>query len=125
MTDAKDTPKYQSCVGSGFCCKQRPCPYGEAAPDTGWCIHLAPWEGDDLGVPRYRCGRYEYIKTQRGWEYIPAFGAGCSSAINTDRDLVVLALRRRDGPGDLKRSTELLLELFPPAQRGTTRPQKP
>lgn len=112
-------------MGSGFCCKQRPCPYGEAAPDTGWCIHLVPWEGDTLGVPRYRCGRYDFIKTQPGWEYIPAFGFGCSSTLNRDRDSVVLALRRRDGPGVLKTSDELMREIFGGSPRRSTHPQKP
>src|SRR5262245_40470881 len=117
--------KYDPCVGSGFCCKKSPCPHGERAPDTGWCIHLTPWEGDDLGVPRYRCGRYEYIRTQPGWELCPAFGAGCSSPLfNRDRDLVVLALRRRDGPGGPKFGHELLRAAF---GRGDAapKPQKP
>jgi hypothetical protein len=82
------------CVGSGFCCKQAPCPYGERAPGTGWCIHLAPWQDDHLPLPRYRCGRYEYIRQQPGSEWVPAFGAGCSSPLfNSDRDRIVRALK--------------------------------
>lgn len=87
----------RACVGSGFCCKKAPCPYGERDRETGWCVHLTPWGGDDLEVPRYRCGRYEFIRSQPGWQYMPAFGAGCSSTLfNEDRDRVLTALVKRD-----------------------------
>lgn len=90
MTDSR------ACVGSGYCCKKAPCPYGARHPDTGWCIRLVPWEGDDIGVQRYRCGLYEYISKQPGSDMIPAFGAGCSSPLfNDDRDRVLVALRRK------------------------------
>ena len=114
-------PKYQPCVGSGFCCKRSPCPYGEPAPDTGWCIHLTPWEGDTLESPRYRCGRYEYIKDQPFANSVPAFGGGCCSTINEDRDRIVLELRRRDGPGVLRTSGELLADIF----SGARLPKRP
>lgn len=87
------------CVGSGFCCKQAPCAYGERDSASGWCIHLVPWEGDDLGVPRYRCGRYEYIRKQPGSEWMPAFDAGCGSTLfNRDRERVLAALSKRSLP---------------------------
>jgi hypothetical protein len=94
-------PVDRPCVGSGFCCKKVPCPYGSRDPSTSWCIHLIPWEGDDLGVPRYRCGRYEYIVKQPGAEWIPAFGAGCCAPLfNEDRSRIVKAIRLRRGPDD-------------------------
>jgi hypothetical protein len=98
FTVPNDLPT-RPCVGSGFCCKEAPCPYGSQDPSSGWCIHLVPWEGDDLDVPRYRCGRYEFIRTQPGWEMVPAFGGGCGSTLfNRDRDRIVSALRLRRGP---------------------------
>lgn len=113
----------EPCVGSGFCCKKVPCPYGERDPATGWCIHLEPWKDDTLDVPRYRCGRYEFIQTQPGSEWIPAFGAGCcSSLFNEDRDRIVIELRRRGDPG----APKLGAELFTAALQGRlpTRPRK-
>lgn len=87
------------CVGSGFCCKLAPCGYGKRDPETGWCTHLVPWAGDDLGVPRYRCGRYEYIITQPGWQMMPAFGGGCSSPLfNRERERILEAKARRSLP---------------------------
>lgn len=85
------------CVGSGFCCKKAPCPYGERDPETGWCVHLVAWPDNDLPVPRYRCGRYEFIREQPFADIVPAFGGGCSSTLfNRDRERVLFALKRRD-----------------------------
>lgn len=77
--------------------------------------------GRHTRVPRYRCGRYEYIKDQPFADMVPAFGGGCCSTINEDRDLIVLALRRRDGPGFLRTSGELLAEIF----SGARLPKRP
>jgi len=86
----------QPCVGSGFCCKKTPCPYGAPDPVTGGCVHLVPWEDDDLEAPRYRCGRYEFIVQQPGAKFVPAFGAGCCMPLFNDaRDEVLRALVRR------------------------------
>jgi len=93
--DAGDPPA-RSCVGSGFCCKVAPCPFGAVDDATGWCTHLIPWPNDDLGVPRYRCGQYAFIQTHPSAEIAPAFGTGCSSTLfNTDRQRVRLALIER------------------------------
>lgn len=117
MNDAADILVTRSCVGSGFCCKKVPCPYGERAPSTGWCVHLIPWAGDDLGVPRYRCGRYEFIRTQPGWEVMPAFGGGCSSALfNDDRDRIVATLMKRSLPL-IRATVEDLAQRYPWALR--------
>lgn len=89
------------CVGSGFCCKLAPCPYGKADPETGWCTYLEPWKDDPLGdeAERYRCGRYEFIIQQPGNEWVPAFGAGCGATLfNRDRDRIVSTLLRRKRP---------------------------
>lgn len=86
----------QPCVGSGFCCKKTPCPYGAPDPVTGGCVHLVSWEDDDLEAPRYRCGRYEFIVKQQGAEFVPAFGAGCCMPLFNDaRDQVLRAMVRR------------------------------
>lgn len=116
----KSPPEYQPCLGSGFCCKKAPCGYGERDPETGWCVHLIPWE-EDFPVPRYRCGRYEFIKTQPGWEVMPAFGAGCSSPLfNQDRDEIVLASRLTGRGAGLKTTGEIWRDLFDEAR---TRPK--
>lgn len=61
---------------------------------TGWCIHLIPWPGDTLDVPRYRCARFEFIRQQPFADVVPAFGGGCCMPLfNADRDRVVRALR--------------------------------
>lgn len=49
-----------------------------------------------MEVQRYRCGRYEYIRTQAFWEIVPAFGGGCSSTLFNDaRERVIPALVKR------------------------------
>lgn len=86
----------RQCVGSGFCCKKVPCPYGERDPATGWCSSLIEWPGDDLEVKRYRCGQYDYISKQPFADVVPAFGGGCCSPLfNRDRENVLVALRKR------------------------------
>ena len=84
-------PGAQSCVGSGFCCKQAPCPFGEAtAPDNPACKHLKEVPQDVGKQSRYTCGIYDYIITQPDWENAPAFGAGCcSSLFNPDRERIL------------------------------------
>jgi hypothetical protein len=84
------------CVGSGYCCKVTPCPYGRRDAETGWCAHLVPWPGDTLETPRYRCGRYDYIRTKPDWVLIPAFGGGCVAPGNGDRASVLVELRRKE-----------------------------
>jgi hypothetical protein len=84
-----------ACVGSGFCCKRAPCVYGAAGPD-GACTSLVPWLGDDLGVQRYRCGKYDEIAADPSSVISPAFGAGCCSTLfNEPREQILVALRRR------------------------------
>lgn len=84
------------CVGSGMCCKKVPCGYGERDPETGWCLHLVPWSEDTVSEPRYRCGRYEFIRTQPGSEFMPAFGAGCCmSLFNEARENILVELRKK------------------------------
>ena len=81
-----------TCVNSGFCCKQRPCPFGEADANGG-CVHLVEmeWEGN---TPRFLCGIADDIKGKPGAEFCPAFGAGCSSTLfNEDRDKIIHELR--------------------------------
>jgi hypothetical protein len=84
-------------VRSGYCCKVRPCGFGEATSESDRACKYLEVEREVLGVPIYRCGRYEYIKAQPGWELSPAFGAGCSSTLfNTDRDRVIRVLKTAD-----------------------------
>ena len=76
--------EFPACLRSGYCCKQRPCPFGEVVSSTDRsCRYL---EGDRPG--HYRCGIYEFISRQPASEYAnisPAFGGGCCSPLNSDR----------------------------------------
>ena len=79
------------CVGSGFCCKQAPCPFGEPVSETDRsCQFLVQLEQEAGKHPRYTCGKYDEIVEQPQWEVAPAFGAGCCSALgNPDREKVL------------------------------------
>lgn len=75
------------CVGSGFCCTQRPCMFGEFNEDKSACKYLLP--PNEHG--QRGCGRVDWIKENVcGWEVHPAFGQGCSSPIgNPARDKII------------------------------------
>lgn len=78
-----------ACVRSGYCCKKAPCPYGHGVP----CVHLLPDPESSAG--QYLCARYAEISADPNSWSSPAFGAGCSSPLfNTDREAVLVALRR-------------------------------
>ena len=82
------------CVGSGFCCKQAPCPFGErTSDDNPACKFLVEIEHDGT-VPRYTCGIYDDIIGKPGWQLAPAFGAGCCSNLNGDRQRVLAEIRQ-------------------------------
>lgn len=78
------------CVGSGFCCIKVPCGYGKWNADKSACAHLLP--PNEIG--QRLCSRYDWIvKNVPDFQYYPAFGAGCSSAMfNTLRDAVIKKL---------------------------------
>lgn len=69
----------RSCIRSGYCCKVAICPYGEWDLDKGQCKFLGKENGE------YVCGKYEIIQQKPGSDISPAFGAGCCSPMNTDR----------------------------------------
>lgn len=81
------------CVKSGFCCTKAPCGYGEWNEDKSACKHLLP--PNDLG--QRDCARYEWIKANvPGWQYYPAFGAGCGSTLfNHLRDRVIKNIKTK------------------------------
>lgn len=95
-------PPSRPCVGSGMCCKKRPCSFGE--PDeTGGCRFLVVWEGDDLPIERYRCGKFEEIKDQPLANFEPAFGAGCCQPMfNERRSEILVHLRKKAGKHALR-----------------------
>lgn len=76
--------KFYPCLRSGFCCKQGVCPFGEWDAELHQCKFL---EGDEIG--EHYCGKYEEIQTKPFSNVSPAFGAGCSSASNPDRLLLI------------------------------------
>jgi hypothetical protein len=93
LYDLKTTP----CVRSGFCCKNVPCAYGEPVPGERACRFLETERDLGGGVTQYRCGRYDWIRENvEGWEWYPAFGAGCGSALfNEPREYVLDKLREK------------------------------
>jgi len=72
------------CVRSGWCCKQGPCPYGKWNVQKGHCEFL---EGDRPG--NYKCGKYDEIIKDPSSIFSPAFGQGCSSALNPARAYLI------------------------------------
>lgn len=80
-----------SCVRSGYCCKQAPCAFGVWDSSAGQCKFL---EGGVAG--KYLCGIYDWIMSlpaERMASVNPAFGHGCCSSLNSDR-LNVLYIER-------------------------------
>lgn len=75
-----------ACVRSGWCCKQGPCPFGEWDEDLNQCKFLV---GSEIG--QYSCSKYDEIVDEPAnrWGFSPAFGFGCSSALNPDRQLLI------------------------------------
>jgi hypothetical protein len=73
-----------TCVRSGYCCKKAPCPFGTWDSERAQCAYLG---GNKPGA--YTCLRYAEITRAPGAELSPAFGAGCSSSLNTDRQLAI------------------------------------
>lgn len=78
------------CVQCGFCCRQAPCPFGTHAPGVRRCAYLID----------NRCGIYEQILSlpDDRWHFAPAFGAGCCSALNTDRARIMTKRRAKTIP---------------------------
>lgn len=75
-----DGLKARPCLRSGYCCKQGICSFGEWDSAKGQCSHLG---GEKPG--EHYCMIAEYIVTCPGWDFSPAFGAGCCSPGNPDR----------------------------------------
>ena len=73
-----------TCLRSGYCCKKAPCPFGQPISiDNLGCKFLG---GDSPG--KYYCQKYDEIQAgmpDNAADMSPAFGAGCSSPLNTDR----------------------------------------
>ena len=84
-----DVLKISSCVGSGHCCKQAPCPFGEWDAEKQQCQFLEVAQEVD-GVEIHRCGKYDEIIRQKSADLSPAFGAGCCQLLfNTTRSNVL------------------------------------
>lgn len=82
-------PGASRCVGSGFCCKQAPCPFGRWNAQHSGCEHLAPLPTTTATV-RYTCAIAREIMLQAGWEQAPAFGAGCCSPLFNEQRTLIL-----------------------------------
>jgi len=70
------------CLRCGHCCKVRSCPFGVWDTEKDQCCHLVPLFDD-----RYSCAIYDQILAlpENEWFCAPAFGAGCCSSLNSDR----------------------------------------
>ena len=73
--------EFAPCIRSGWCCKQAPCPFGEATSDSdSSCRFLGGSEaGKHFGI------KYDEIKDKVGADISPAFGGGCGSGLNPIR----------------------------------------
>jgi hypothetical protein len=93
-------PGARMCVGSGFCCKKTVCAFGERIDAKNpSCKHLKEIEQENGKHPRYTCGIYDYIVSQTGWEFNPAFGAGCCMPLfNADREAIIRDIKDGDNP---------------------------
>jgi hypothetical protein len=70
----------KACLRSGYCCKKGICPFGEWDKQKEACTYLI---GDRPG--NYECAKYAQIIQHPDSEFSPAFGAGCCSSLNGDR----------------------------------------
>ena len=80
-------PGAKPCVRCGYCCRRSPCGFGwTKGPLNPGCMYL---RGDRPG--EYACGIIDSIIGRPDWELNPAFGAGCSSPLNSERRRLVEA----------------------------------
>jgi len=71
------------CVKCGYCCRVRPCPYGDWNEEGDACMHLTE---DSL------CAIYDKLKH---YKLSPAMGTECSSPLfNRVRDRKIRELRK-------------------------------
>ena len=75
-------PGARPCIRCGWCCKQVQCGFGTWDPARHQCKELVRQEDGD-----YSCEIYDKIinGSDDSWKISPAFGAGCTSALNSDR----------------------------------------
>jgi hypothetical protein len=92
------------CVGSGFCCKKAPCPFGEWSNEKQQCEFLELEVTHDA-VEIYRCGKAEEIKKHPDAWFSPAFGAGCCSPLgNRARNRTIQHLKGGDDKSPVYRA---------------------
>jgi hypothetical protein len=86
------TPGAQSCIGCGFCCKVCACPFGVWDEKRRQCAYL---KKADKG--RFDCTIYEKIinRPVSSWFVAPAFGAGCCSSLNPDRQRLLKRMAKK------------------------------
>lgn len=75
----------RSCLNSGWCCRKSLCDFGEWNHEQSCCRYLVP----SLNEPdRFLCDKYEEISVYPSAKDNPAFGYGCCSPINSDREAI-------------------------------------
>ena len=79
-------PGASPCVQCGYCCRVRSCGFGAWDETNHRCSELV-----DLGDGTYGCRKYDEILASKdlSWHISPAFGAGCCSSFNSDRQAIL------------------------------------
>lgn len=80
------------CVRCGHCCKIRSCGFGAWDPVDQQCSSLVQKKDGT-----YECGIFDQIVNgkDKTWYCAPAFGAGCCSSMNPERQEILARMRRR------------------------------
>ena len=89
-------PGARTCINSGYCCRVAPCPFGTWDAQRHQCTHL---------TEDNKCGVYDEIlaRPQEEWQLAPAFGAGCCSPLNPDRQRMLAEAHMKKQIAKLKR----------------------
>jgi len=86
-------PGVKPCIRCGFCCQQAACTFGRWDHKLHRCVFLQQAKDG-----RFDCSRYHEILRMplTAWFSTPAFGAGCSSSLNSARQKLEKDLDERE-----------------------------
>lgn len=79
------------CVRCGYCCKVRSCGFAEWDAAKNQCSALVV-KPDGT----YDCGKFDEIVggEDKSWHLAPAFGVGCCSSMNSDRQAIIRRMKK-------------------------------
>lgn len=75
---------FVTCVQCGYCCRRSTCGFGQWDSHAQQCCYLKPTTKN-----QYECAIFEKIHKDPSSVISPAFGAGCCSSMNQDRQAVL------------------------------------